>query len=381
MENQKNKFQLKEGVSYINCAYMSPLLISSEKEGIKGMERKRNPFEIKQEDFFIEAEKVKENYAKIINSDSNSITICPSVSYGFATALNNISPNNKKKAIVIENEFPSGYFSAKNWCDKNECKLLTINFKDSDNKIEIINQDIINQIDEKTAFVLISSVHWANGAKFDLEKIGQKCKKSGCFLLVDGTQSIGALEMDVQKLQIDFMVGACYKWLFGPYSTAISYYSPSFFNGKPLEESWMNRTNAKDFSKLTEYDNNYTIDAGRFNVGEANDFIKMPMLNNALTQILEWKVDAIQSYCHKLMSPLTEFLLENEVHIANEKFQAQHIIGFKLPNKTDFNQLSMDLQQNQIFVSYRSGFLRVSPNVYNDSQDIIKLIEVLNKNL
>ena len=104
-----------------------------------------------------------------------------------------------------------------------------------------------------------------NGTKFDLKKIGEKCKNNNTFFIVDGTQSVGALSIDVKEIKPDALICAGYKWLFGPYSMALGYYSSKFNDGIPIEESWMNRTNAQDFSNLTEYDSKYKPMAGRSN--------------------------------------------------------------------------------------------------------------------
>lgn len=384
MKSQKDKFQLKKGISYINCAYMSPLLISADKKGIEGMKRKRNPFEISQDDFFKDAQVVKNLFATIVNCSMQNVAIFPSVSYGFSSITANISAKNKKNVIVVANEFPSAYFAAKTWCEKNKCELKVIsnidNQENNEQRTEIWNEDILNTIDENTAFILISSIHWMDGTKFNLEKIGKKCKQVGAKFLVDGTQSVGALKMDVAKFNIDFLVCASYKWLFGPYSSSIAYISSVFENGKPLEESWMNRKNAKDFSNLTNYNDNYFEGAGRFNVGETNDFIKMPMLIESFKQIIEWNPNQIQKYCKKLTQPLNAFFKEIDIHISDEKFQAQHLIGFKLEQKFNVLKLQEDLIKNKIYLSLRGDFLRISPNIYNTQKDIKKLISVLKDN-
>ena len=63
------------------------------------------------------------------------------------------------------------------------------------------------------------------------------------------------------------------------------YFSKKFHNGTPIEESWMNRTNALDFSNLTNYDPNYKPMAGRYNVGETTNFLLSPIMLNGLKQI------------------------------------------------------------------------------------------------
>ena len=378
----KDKFQLKEGVKYINCAYMAPLLKSSEELGIEGLKRKRNPFEISQDDFFSDVEKVKENFAKLVNCKNSNVVLIPSVSYGFASVFKNLKAKNNQHGILVSGEFPSGYFTAEKWCKENSLELKIIKAQEEIlNRGKNWNEELINSISENTSFVLISSIHWMDGTKFDLEKIGNKCQQVGAKFFVDGTQSVGALSIDVQKYKIHALVCAGYKWLLGPYSQGLAFIHDDFKSGNPLEESWMNRLNAQDFSKLANYEKQYTADLGRYNVGESSDFIKIPMLNESLRQILDWKVDTIQTYCNELISPLIHFLQENEISVEDENNRANHLLAFKLPAKINTEKLFQDLKTEQIYLSMRGESLRISPNIYNTKSDIDSLIEVLIANL
>ena len=51
-------------------------------------------------------------------------------------------------------------------------------------------------------------VHWTDGTPLDLVAIGNACREHGTALVVDATQSIGALDFDVSKIQPDFVVTA-----------------------------------------------------------------------------------------------------------------------------------------------------------------------------
>ena len=195
---QKDLFSLDSNITYLNCAYKAPLLKKGEKELFKA----NNYFEI--------TEKIRYKLSNIIGSHSNEIAILPSTSYGFGNVFNNIKINGSH-AIAIENEFPSGYFATKNWCAKNSIYLRTI--KRANLSAKEWNKKIIDSINIKTNIVLLSSIHWMNGTKLMLKEIGDKCKKVGAYFIVDGTQSFGASQMDVKKLNIDALICAGYKWL------------------------------------------------------------------------------------------------------------------------------------------------------------------------
>ena len=155
------------------------------------------------------------------------------------------------------------------------------------------NEKIVEQITTSTSIVLLSSVHWMNGTKLNLKEIGEKCKKVDAYFIVDGTQSVGAAPIDVKSLNIDALICAAYKWLFGPYSMALGYFSNKFNDGIPIEESWMNRLNAHQFSELTNYDSRYTSEAGRYNVGQTSNFILTPIMLEGLKQLNNWGIENI----------------------------------------------------------------------------------------
>ena len=378
MECQKKLFSLEEGVHYLNCAYKAPLLKTSEEACIQALRRERNPAQMSVDDFFSDSQKVREYFAEIIHADAPNIAIMPSVSYGFSTALNNIAGKPGGKAITIQDEFPSGYFALQRWCRENKNELIVVHTPKGKTLVgRQWNAELLKHIDEKTSVVLLSSVHWMNGLRFDLEAIGKKCREVGAKLLVDGTQSVGALKMDVQAFHIDALVCATYKWLFGPYSIALTYLNDTFENGKPLEESWMNRINAREFSSLSQYEERYGPHAARYNVGESSNFILMPLLRESLRQVLAWGPENIQTYCQQLIRPLLRFLSEMGLDMEEEKYFSNHLFALPLPPGADPQKLRQLLKENKISISLRGTHLRTSVNVFNDEADIQKLIEVL----
>jgi selenocysteine lyase/cysteine desulfurase len=378
MKCQKELFSLEQNIHYLNCAYKGPLLKSSEEACITSLIRDRNPINITTDDFFSDAEEVRVYFGKIINANPNNIAIIPSTSYGFSSVLNNIEGKKSGHAITIQDEFPSGYFSLKSWCKTNNNDFIVIGpDENTDATCQSWNNNILSQINEHTSVVLISSIHWMNGLRFDLKEIGQKCKNVGAKLIVDGTQSVGVLQMDIAKYNISALVCATYKWLLGPYSVALAYISDDFEHGKPLEESWINRTNSKDFSKLTNYDESYMPAAGRYNVGELSNFTLMPILRESLKQIIEWGPNAIEAYCKTLIRPLIDYLQSEGVLFEDEKYFSSHLFALQLPSDINLELLKENLIKNKVYTSVRGSFLRVSVNVFNDEKDIQKLIKVI----
>ncbi|MDQ6890113.1 MAG: aminotransferase class V-fold PLP-dependent enzyme [Bacteroidota bacterium] len=380
MKSQEHLFSLRKGIHYLNCAYKAPLLKSAEAAAIRALIKERNPSDISPMDFFTWVDEVRQRFAEIVNCDPSQAVVIPSTSYGLSSVLNNIAGKTGQHVVTVENEFPSDYFSIKKWCDNNNAQLKIITFKkDLEFNGEYLNHEIIHNINEKTAVVILSSVHWMNGLKFDLEKIGERCKSAGAKFVVDGTQSVGAMHIDVKKFHIDALICAGYKWLLGPYSLGLAYMSSQFNQGVPLEESWMNRVNSHKFGNLTEYEMEYTPGAGRYNVGETSNFILMPMLNEALKQINNWSVPEIESYCKDLIQPLITYLKTLGIQFENEKYFSNHLFALKFPPGINIYTLKENLDKANVYVSFRGHHLRLSVNVFNTKSDIEKLIEVIEK--
>jgi selenocysteine lyase/cysteine desulfurase len=378
LKNQKELFQLPPDIHYLNGAYMSPLLRSVEEAGIAALIKKRNPVQISPSDFFSDAEILRKNFGQLINGSADQIAIIPSASYGLTTAVNNLPKNNGNTALVVSDEFPSGYYAIEKWCYENHKNLITLKApKSLKARGEHWNQIILDSINEDTAVLLISSIHWTDGTLFDLKAIGAKCQKHQAVFIVDGTQSVGALPIDVMKCQIDALVCAGYKWLMGPYSIGLAYFSEIFNHGTPLEETWMNRSNARNFSGLTSYVDDYSPGAGRYNVGEFSNFALLPMLNIAIEQILKWDPAYIQFYCEQLSKPLIPFLRENGYWVEEDVYRAKHLFGILLPEQVDQEVLLKKLQENNIFVSVRGKAIRLSLHLYNTEDDIQALMDVL----
>lgn len=378
MKCQKELFRLPEGIHYLNCAYMAPLMKSVEEKGIEGLRKKRNPVSIQPVDFFTEVNEVRSAFSQIVNCIPSQVAVMPSVSYGMNSVISNIPFRAGQHALTISEEFPSCYYTARRWCRTYGTHLKVVARKeDIPVKGEDWNLRILEAIEKDTAFLVMASVHWMNGTKFDLERIGRRCHEVGAKLVVDGSQSVGALPLDVGLSGIDALICAGYKWLMGPYSTALSYIHEDFNDGIPLEESWMSRPDAERFERLTDYREGYRPGAVRFDMGQNSNFISIPMLKEALNQLNRWGIQEIQDYCGDLAGPLIQFFLDREIAVEEEAYRANHLMGLQLPGQVNGDDLIRELQKRNVYVSLRGSNIRISINVFNTAEDVDQLMAAL----
>jgi selenocysteine lyase/cysteine desulfurase len=379
ISNQKKKFSLPSDAIYLNGAYMSPLLKEVEKAGIDGMRRKRNPGTLPSDDFFTGSRKLREEFARLINTKENSrIAIIASASYGLSNVARNIKIDHSHNVIVVADQFPSNVYPWIRLCEENKSQLKTVRPPESlTGRGKIWNERILEAIDKNTRLVAIGHVHWADGTKFDLIEIRKRTREVGALLVIDGTQSVGALPFDISEIQPDALICAGYKWLLGPYSIGLAYYGTYFDHGTPIEENWINRKLSEDFAALVHYQNEYQPGALRYEVGERSNFILSPMMTAALKQINQWSPKNIQAYCAKISREPIEQLREAGFWVEEETFRANHLFGVRLPVSADLEKVKRNLKRNKISISVRGDAFRVSPNVYNSESDLMKLVKTL----
>lgn len=379
---QKDKFSLPVNEIFLNCATMAPLMKSTEIAGIEAIKVKSDPKRISQDTFFESNQTLKNSCAKLVNASADRIALIPAASYGMAIIAKNLATKKGLKhgnhIILVQDEFPSDVYAWDEVCAHKGLRIRTIAPPDNmDDRGKVWNQRLIEAINTETCLVAISPVHWADGTIFDLKAIAHACKLNDALFVIDGTQSVGALPLDIQEIKPDALVCAGYKWLMGPYSCGFAYFGPYFDDGSPLEQNWINRVGSNDFKNLVNYQSKYRSGAWRYNVGEQSNFILNPMLNDSIENLMNWGIDNIQEYCKNLVAEPIQKLRNMGYWIENETFRANHLFGIRLPENADLANIQNKLVERNIHISVRGSALRISPHVYNDLADMEALVGAL----
>ncbi|ULC60811.1 aminotransferase class V-fold PLP-dependent enzyme [Flaviramulus sp. BrNp1-15] len=375
LQNQRHLFSIPENITYLNTAAQSPLFKAVEQAGIDGILQKSHAYKITTADYFEPVTELKKLFAQLIDAnDYNRIATMPSASYGLASVANNIKLKPEDNILIIEEQFPSNVYIWQKLANKYDASIKTIKSSSRTNISQQLNKNILSSINENTAVIAIGHIHWSNGNLFDLKAISKKAKKHNALLIIDGSQSIGALPFSVKDIQPDALICAGYKWLFGPYGCAYGYFGEYFDNGTPIEENWSNRLNSENFSGLTNYEPEYKPLANRYSVGEHGNFIYVKMQIEALKQINKWTPKAIQDYCKNISEEAVLELKQLGCKIEDSNYRTHHLFGIELPKNLDINLFKSELQKQNIFLSFRGNYIRISCHLFNTKDDFKKLI-------
>ncbi|OIP49618.1 MAG: aminotransferase class V [Flavobacteriaceae bacterium CG2_30_34_30] len=376
LKTQKDLFCLEDNITYLNGAYMAPQLQSVQQVGIENLQKKAKPYLISEQDFFSEKLVLKKRFAQLIDAeDYQSTAIIPSVSYGIAIVAKNIPFQKGDEILVLEEQFPSNYYTWKALEKEKGVNVIVIKTPTTTlGRGKRWNEAILEAITSKTKVVAMPQVHWADGTWFDLKAIRKRTNEVEAYLIIDGTQSIGAMPFSVSQINPDALICGGYKWLMGPYGLGMAYFGKRFDTGIPIENNWMNHEGVDNFSNLVNYNQNFKPKATRYDVGESSNFILTPMLSEAIRQLIEWTPEAVQHYCQKITEKPLKTLQDLDCFIEEPEFRGAHLFGIYLSKEQSIQKIKNRLSEKKIFVSYRGGAIRVSPNVYNTTEDVEKLV-------
>jgi selenocysteine lyase/cysteine desulfurase len=375
-------FTLPADLHYLNCAFMAPLPIRTEQAGIQGIRRKRNPARSRPQDFFDESQEVRESFCRLIDGeDPDRVAILPSVSYGVAIAARNAGLREGDEVVLTRDQFPGNVYGWRRAASEVGAKVRLIDPPEGvlpgEGRARIWNERILEAMGPRTRVVSLGHVHWTDGSLFQLQAIGARAREVDALLVVDGTQSVGALPFHYPTIRPDAVICATYKWLLGPYSVALGYFGPAFDDGIPLEETWIAREGSRDFGGLVNYRDSYEPGAVRYDVGERSNFILLPMVLQSLKLLLEWTPELVASHTARLSAELLSWARNEGWAVEDDDWRGSHIFGLRLPAEVDHQALGAALESAKVAVSRRGDALRISPHLYNGAEDLMALQDTL----
>ncbi len=373
LPNQRHLFDIPDDVAFLNCAYISPLPKASMAAGEQGVRRKGRPWTIAPADFFTASETVRQLFAGLINASTDDIAFAPAVSYGMAQAAHNIRLSRSQTVITLAEQFPSNVYPWMDLAERTGAKFISVARPADDDWTAAL----LARIDASTGLVAVPNCHWTDGGLVDLVAVGEACRRVGAALCVDATQSVGAMPLDVKRIDPDFVAVASYKWLLGPYSLGFLYVAPRRQGGRPIEHNWIARRDSENFAGLVNYVTEFQHGARRFDVGERSNFALMPAAEASLRLIAEWTVPRIFETLRLRTQAIAERArAEFGIESVPADRRAGHYLGLRFRGGVPAD-LPARLAASNVFVSVRGQAMRVTPHLWTTDADVEKLFGVL----
>ena len=361
---------IKDGVIFFNNASTGPLSTPVIEE-MKLYIKENSENDIDGFKAFLSREKyAKKIIAEMINTTADRIAFVDNTSNGINILAQGIDWSKGDRVLLNDLEFPANVYPFLNL----EKEVVIVDFVKSKDGI-VTADDLIEQIKPGTKLVSVSQIQFLTGYRIDIEKLGNECKKRGIIFSVDAIQGMGAVNPDVKKCNIDFLSSGAQKWMLGLQGLGFIYLSEKMqSNLRQRFIGWKSVVNAWN---ILDYDLKLREDASRYQ-------------NGTISEIGVYAICASLNFMKEIgFKSIEETVLSNAAYFTERLKE----IGLKplLADCTDKNRSGIiackiknaqsvhdELLKKKIHTAVREGYIRFSPHFYNNTEDVDKVVKVLN---
>lgn len=370
--SQRQLFEVPEEVAYFNTANMSPLLLGVRAAGDAGLARRAAPWRVAAADWFADVERLRNAYARVLGCDADGVALIPATSYGLAVAERNVTAAPSDQVVLLAREYPSNYYTWRRFCRRTGAELLVAEREPGGSWTDAV----LAVLSDRTRVLAVPNVHWTDGSLVELDVVVAAAREVGAMVVIDASQSLGAMQLDVSRLRPDFVVSVGYKWLLGPFGLGCLYVGEAYREGEPLEENWINRAGSEDFAALVDYTDEYRPGARRFDVGQRTSFGLVPMAIAAAEQLLRWTVTEVAASLRAVTDEIARGAEALGLGTAGRDQRAAHMLGIELPRDAA-RATARRLRDVGVVASVRGSSLRISPHLHTTRDDIDRLLSAL----
>src|SRR5438552_451763 len=354
-------FPAAERYTYLNTAAAPPLSVLAAREGKRYYDEMAEHGDVVWDHCSCDVVQIRENVASFINRYPRGVAFTHSTSHGMNLIAGIL--DHCGDVLCPADEFPSCTLP---WLQQRH----QVHFVPSRDRGVIDVDDIQRSITADTRVVAASYVQFATGFRQDLVALGRLCRERNLVFVVDATQGMGVFPIDVVNSGIDFLVFSGYKWAQAGYGVGGLYVAPRFLNPTafPVAGWW----SARDPEAVVNDRLDLKETAAALEVG-CPHFAGIFALGAALTLFEEIGKLRIEERIHELTDYLHHRLERERFNIASplKREQQSGITIVEIHNAPDIVKC---LAEKNIIVSARGKGLRVSVHIFNNFDDIDRLI-------
>lgn len=361
---QRHLFEIPDDVSYLDAAAWSPLPLVVREAGETGLLVKSRPWTHPREAVQAQAERARTAAARLVGAATDDMAIVGSVSHAMATAAANLTVAPGGRVLRVADEFPSLRYAFDRLAAARGLIVEEVPRPGDDDWTTALLAAIERPGAPPLAIATLTPSHWTDGGLIDLDRLAPAVHAAGAALVIDATQAAGAVPVDVRRWRPDFLAFPTYKWTLGPYALAFLYAAPHRQDGAPIEENNGNRPPASG--------------ARRYDRGELNDPVLLPMAVTGLELVLSFEASAVAARLRHLTDRLEDGVAGLGLAAAPRHLRVPGVLGLRAPGGLSPGLLDR-LREHGVYASERSGGLRLSPHVWADEGDIDRCIAALHR--
>lgn len=367
--SHRDQFVHTEHQTYVNHAAVSPLsrrvrnavdAFLDERQGA-GPDAPVENFE----GFLEVMAETKQRAATVLGTTDERVEFAPNTSSALNVLARGLDWEPGDRVAVPDGSFPTNVFPFLNL----EREGVTVDFVPTEEGAYTVD-DVAATLRPETKLLSVSWVHFLSGFRADLEAIGELCAERGVLFCVDAIQGVGALRIDVEAANIDFLAAGSHKWLMAPQGVALLYCDEELQDDLQPPSGWLH--GPVDWDALDDYTLTFHDDARRFRTGTLNS-VGVVGLHASLGQYREAGPDWCESRILDLSRTLADELSARGFYRygTNDPERASGIVTVA-PDEPE--ALFAHLDDRKITGALRNQMLRFSPTYYNDESDLQRIL-------
>jgi cysteine desulfurase / selenocysteine lyase len=376
MVDWRNEWYEFEGATYLNLAGNSPIPKVAIKALQTAVEWKKFPQRIPDAAFFEVPNRVRTAIAKLIGGKPEEIALTTGASTGMSAVAYGLEWKAGDEVLTASGEFPLQYATWKPMEEREGIKVTAVKPSGTFHSTD----DFIAALTPRTRLVSVSHVRFDNCAMIDAAKLAAACHAQGALLLLDVSQSCGAVPMDVTQMGADFLVCAGYKWLLGPFGTGFFWAKHEHIaKMRPGPFYWMAAEGVNNFADLATAPPRPANAAKRWDAAETANYYNLAALEGGLELVLRAGAETVAEHNHRLIEQLFERLPKDRCVVASplERERRGPYGCFQARTAAKTRELYEKLCAENVITSLREGKIRVSPYLYNTEQDVDRLVQLI----
>ncbi len=333
-------------------------------------------------------DKAREQMARLLKVTPEELALVDSTTHGLGLVATALPLEKKDNILICDLEFFSASLV---WTARQRKIGFEVRpVKTTEGRVKV--DDFASRIDNNTRAIVVSSVQEINGFRVDIKALSRLAREYGAYLIVDGIQEVGAVQVDLSTGDVDIYCAGGHKWLRSPFGLGFLYINKrvlpdlipdyyGYFNTLPPAEGWeayLESPLRSPFDRLKLMET-----AGKFETGGSGNYLGAAALYEMISGILEQGMDTIEARVLELQNYLATGLttLKLKLQGCGEIKGRSGITTFSLPGGLEEERkLEARLIENRVYISLRyvsgTGGIRVSPHYYNSENELDKLLTI-----
>jgi cysteine desulfurase / selenocysteine lyase len=374
----KDEWHPIEDATYLNFAAHAAIPRVALNAVEASVAAKRRPHIVDDQSFFSVARSLRKTLATLIGASQDDIALTTGAGAGLATIAYALKWSAGDEVIIAGGEFPAHYATWKPMEAREGIKVQITHPQDQ----FIQSGDLIAAMTPRTRVISVSHVRFDDGSILDASSLAAACKSNGTLLVLDVSQSCGAVPMDVRSLGADFIVCAGYKYLLSPWGTGFLWAKPENADLlRPGPYNWLSQ-DVESFARLNYVDPRPARTLSRWDAAEASSIYNFNL--TVMEASLKFVLNATPALIHDHNQSLINYFFErlpDGYRLASPR-QASHrgVFGcIEVGSRGDTESLYQTLRDERFVVALREGKIRVAPHLLNSIHDMDRLLVSLAK--